>query len=78
LLAIKGSSGAGWTFPSASMARDVTVCSPEAGFGQSRVQIVQAWAAPLPSPRVAAIQGPPSTRASTRAIGAPQAAPTTR
>src|SRR5688572_22581311 len=38
LLARNGSSGAGWMFPSVSMARDVTVCSPRAGAGQGSVQ----------------------------------------
>jgi hypothetical protein len=36
LPASSGSSGAGWTLPSVSVARDVTMCSPEAGVPQRR------------------------------------------
>ncbi len=42
LPARSGSSGAGWTSPFTSVARDVTVCSPGAGVPQSTVQKVQA------------------------------------
>ena len=42
LLARKGSSGAGWMLPSTSNARDVILCSPGAGFPQSKVQNDQA------------------------------------
>src|SRR5829696_1263243 len=73
-----GSVGAGWTLPRTSTARDVTACSPGLGLAQSQCQKVQANADPAPSPRVAARHGPSLTLTSTRAIGAPQAAPTTR
>src|ERR671936_735617 len=73
-----GSVGAGWTLPAVSIAREVIVCSPAAGLGQSRYQNAQANSPPAPSSSVAASHGPSSTRPSTAAIGAPQAAPTIR
>ena len=80
LLARKGSSGAGCTLPSTSIARERIVCSPGAGFSQRSVQNFQAnFFASLPwdgwRSRRAARHGPSSTWTSTRAIGAPQAAP---
>lgn len=41
LLARKVSSGAGWTLPAASIARERMLCSPEAGVPQSNVQNLQ-------------------------------------
>jgi hypothetical protein len=38
----QGSSGAGWTWPWVSIARDVTACSPGAGVPQSSDQRRQA------------------------------------
>jgi hypothetical protein len=42
LAAMTGSSGFGWTFPSTSIARDVTECGPGVGVPQSSVQNLQA------------------------------------
>ena len=77
-LARKGSLGAGWMFPSTSIARDVTRCSPDAGVPQSNVQNLQAkpWFLPNSGPsRFAALQGPASIWTCTDSIGVPQAAP---
>ena len=61
-----------------TIAREVMACSPGAGFAQSSDQIFQANSAlSLPS-MVAFCHGPESIRTSTRAIGAPQAAPMIR
>ena len=46
LPARSGSSGAGWTSPSAAVAREVTVCSPGSGVPQSKVQKTQANSSP--------------------------------
>ncbi len=83
LLARYGSSGAGWTLPSTSYARDLIACSPAAGFPQCSVQNLQAnlrarllgdgWRKSR-----ASLQGPSSTWTSTALIGAPQAAPMIR
>ena len=60
------------------MAREVTVCSPGAGVGQSRDQIFQANSASSVGSIVAGCQGPSSICTSTLSIGAPQAAPVIR
>src|SRR5262245_61008467 len=78
LSAIQGSVGAGCTLPAVSIARELIACSPAAGLRQSLYQNTQANSPPAPSSSVAGPPGPSSTRTSTRAIGAPQAAPTTR
>src|SRR3954447_12642985 len=67
-VAIEGSSIAGWTLPPASIARDVTVCSPGAG-DQSKCQARHAKS-DLLSSSVAFIQDPLSILTSTAAIGA--------
>ena len=69
------SSGAGWTAPAVSTAREVMRCSPADGRGQSRCQNFQANSCSRPSAMVAGVHAPSSMRTSTRATGAPQAAP---
>ena len=70
-----GSSIAGWICPAVSIAREVTVCSPGGGLGQSRDQIFQAYSASSLWSMVAGIHGPSSIFTSTRSIGAPHATP---
>src|SRR5689334_18516613 len=80
LRVMNGSSGAGWTCPRASVARDATVCSPGAGFFQSNVHQVQANGVSLWGVSLAGVHGPSSILTSTVRSGVPslQAAPVSR
>ena len=70
LLAMSGSSSAGWTLPSASVARDVIgVLRRRRGAPVAGTRSVQANSHPALSSSVAGCQGPPSIRTSTRAMG---------
>src|SRR4029078_12136472 len=76
--AIHGSSIAVVICPEKSVAREVTVCSPDAGLDQSRYQIFQANFASSLWSIAASSHGPSSIFTSTLPIGAPQAAPVIR